>query len=357
MKHGLLTRLFPPPRYLTLPAAGLDLSDRSLKFIKLTRVGREEWQVVNFGEKVIPLNVLQSGEIKDEKALVEILKAAKAEWHLTQVIMALPEEKAYVVRVHLPNVALGKEREAIELQLEEHVPLPASEMIFDYELLPGKHRAAIVSVLARKEITAYETVLGEAGLVPLAFEVEAQAVARAVVPTHNQETVLVIDFGKTRTSFFVVWNGQVLFTSTTRQLGGDIITRAIEKTSGLSTAVAETIKLRQGLLVGPNQERLTSALVPILSVLHDEVTKLEEYWEKHLENSGADEGKLRRIILCGGEAILPGLVEYLVGQISLPVELGNVWSNVLDLNHAVPLLDFRQSLRYATAVGLALRTK
>lgn len=357
MKHGLFTRLFPPPRYLRLPAFGFDLSDRSLKFIKLEQVGHHSWQVVSFGEKTIPLNVLQSGEIKDEKALVEILKSVKDEWHLEHVIMALPEEKAFIVRIHLPNVEPGGEREAIELQLEEYVPLPANEVIFDYELVPEKRHTAIVSVLPRKEVVAYENILGEAGLTPLAFEVEAQAVARAVVPAGTKETTLVIDFGKTRTSFFVVRSNQVLFTSTTRQLGGDIITHAIEKTLGLTNTEAETIKLKQGLLAGPEQERLTTALVPTLSVLRDEITKLEEYWKKHLANSGAGEGNLEKIVLCGGEATLPGLVEYLMGQVSLPVEIGNVWSNVLDLNYSVPPLDFRQSLRYATAIGLALRSK
>ncbi len=354
MKAGLFSQLFPPPKYLALPAAGFDLSDRSLKFVSFERDGKS-LRLAHFGEKEIPLDVLQSGQIRDQAALVEILKKAKSEWNLEQVVMALPEERAYVVRVNLPNVPASEERESIELQLEENIPLPPGEMIFDYERLPNKHASAIVSAFPRQFVAEYEEVLAKAGLQPLAFEVEAQAVARAVVPANHPETVLVIDFGKTRTSFFMVRAGQVLFTSTSAQLGGDIMTRAIEKNLNLNTIQAETLKLKQGLLAGPEQEKLAMALVPALSVLRDEVSKLESYWERHLANSGAGEGKISQIMLCGGEAILPGLVDYLTGQISLPVTLANVWVNVIDTREKAPELNFHQSLRYATAIGLALR--
>lgn len=354
MTAGLFSRLFPPPKYLALPASGLDLSDRSLKFVTLER-GGEGLRLVHFGEKAIPLDVLQSGQIKNQAALIEILQRAKNEWHLEQVVMALPEERAYVVRVNLPNVAVGEERESIELQLEENVPLPAAEMVFDYERLSSKHAAVIVSAFPRQFVAEYEAVLAKAGLRPLALEVEAQAVARAVVPANHSKTVLVIDFGKTRTSFFIVRAGQVLFTSTSAQLGGDIMTRAIEKNLNLTADQAETLKLQQGLLAGPEQEELAMALVPALSVLRDEILKLGDYWEQHLTNSGTGEGKIAQIMLCGGEAVLPGLADYLTGQLPLPVALANVWVNVIDINQKVPALDFHQSLRYATAIGLALR--
>lgn len=354
MKAGLFSRLFPPPRYLAMPAVGLDLSDRSLKFASFKKENGL-LTLDHFGEKLIPLDVLQAGEIKNKKALVEILQNAKSEWRAQQVVLALPEERAYVVRIHLPNVSPGEEREAIELQLEENIPLPPGEIIFDYEHVLGKKGAVIVSAFPRQLILDYEEVLAQAGLQALAIEIEAQAVSRAVVPAENRETLLLIDFGKTRTSFFIVRSGQVIFTSTSSQLGGDIITRAIEKNLNLPTDKAEALKIKQGLLSGEDQTNLAVALVPVLSALRDEVIKIENFWEKHLSNSGAGEGKISEVILCGGEATMPGLQEYLSGQLALPVKLANVWSNVLDPNREIPAINFHQSLRYATAIGLALR--
>lgn len=338
-----------------MPAAGLDLSDRSLKFVTFRQVHGQR-RLHQFGQAEIPLDVMQSGEIKNKAALINILREVKAKWQLERVIIALPEEHAYIVRVPLPAASPSEQRESIELQLEEHVPLKASEVVFDYEPVAGKKNLAIVSVFPERLARDYEEVLLEAGLSPVASEIEAQAIAHAVVPDTERETVIVVDFGKTRTGFFVVREQQVLFSSTTRQLGGDIITLAISKNLNLPSDKAETLKLKQGLLGGSGQDELAMALVPVLSALRDEVSKIDNYWNRQLQDAGVDEGKIARLILCGGEAALPGLIEYLSGRLSLPVSLGQVWTNALDYRSAVPTIPFRQSLRYATAIGLALRS-
>lgn len=349
-----LARLFPPPQYLAPISAGVDLSDRSLKFVQLSRHGQHEWQLERYGQKSIPLDVMQSGQIKNKAALIENLKVAKAEWKLDQIVASLPEESAYIVAMKLPPGSEGNEREAIELQLEEHVPLTASDAVFDFEPVLDTPHLVTVSAFPRKLVEDYEEVFAAAGLTPLALEIEAQAIARAVVPRDSHETVLLIDFGKTRTSFFVVDRGTVVFSSTTRQLGGDLITRAIEKDLGVDTAEAQRLQAEHGLRRG-TKVSLDAALAPALSVLRDETFKLESYCKEHINEHTCNDGRFDRLLLCGGEASLPGLVEYLHSQINSPVELANVWVNAFDPSAHTPALPFRDSLRYATAVGLALR--
>ncbi|MEK7650837.1 MAG: pilus assembly protein PilM [Patescibacteria group bacterium] len=361
MKVGLFAKLFPPPRYLALPADGLDLSDRSLKFVRL-RTGKSSLELSAYGEKVLPLDIVQAGEIKNKPALIEILKQAKLEWKLENVVAALPEEKAYIARMPIVGAAAnGDWRELIELQLEEYVPLPPGETVFDYEPVQIRPNttslapAALVSALPAQLVQDYEEVLQAAGLRPRAFEIEAQAVARALVPVTSRETAMIIDFGKTRTSFFIVRGQQVLFTFTSAQLGGDIITRALEKSLNLKTPEAEQVKFTRGLLAGEDSAARLTAIVPALSVLRDEVLKLQSFWHDHWQVV-EERVALQRAVLCGGEAALPGLVEYLNAHLPLQVELGQVWNNVLELNQTVPDLSQTASLRYATAIGLALKT-
>jgi hypothetical protein len=38
------------------------------------------------------------------------------------------------------------------------------------------------------------------------------------------------------------------------------------------------------------------------------------------------------------------------------VELGNPWINITDFKYYIPEIEFEDSLMYATAIGLALRT-
>ena len=66
---------------------------------------------------------------------------------------------------------------------------------------------------------------------------------------------------------------------------------------------------------------------------------------------------IKEIILCGGDANLAGLTEYLTLTLKIPVKLANVWLNVFSFEEYVPEIEFNKSLKFATAVGLALKGK
>jgi Tfp pilus assembly PilM family ATPase len=44
----------------------------------------------------------------------------------------LPEEKAYLFTTSIPKVAQKDIRSAIEFKMEENVPIPASDLVFDF---------------------------------------------------------------------------------------------------------------------------------------------------------------------------------------------------------------------------------
>ena len=52
---------------------GLDISDLSLKIIKLKKRGKT-FDLVSFGEEEIKPGIIKSGEIRDEEKLAEIIK-------------------------------------------------------------------------------------------------------------------------------------------------------------------------------------------------------------------------------------------------------------------------------------------
>ena len=131
---SLFSKFFPTPKYLTRPAVGLDISDQSIKFIGLERQpGR--LAVAQYGEKSLGGGIIESGLIKDSPALIAALVGLKKEFNLSDVMVSLPEEEAYVVRLTLPYLKPNELRGSIELQLEEHIPLSAEEVVFDYEIL------------------------------------------------------------------------------------------------------------------------------------------------------------------------------------------------------------------------------
>ena len=360
MKRARFLRLFPTPRYLAMPAAGLDISDQSVKFIKLAWRGGEI-AIEHYGEQSIPVGTIESGAVRNLAALADILTELKQKYRLAEVVASMPEEEAYIVRLALPAREPSELRESIELQLEEHVPLPAGEAVFDYEVIDapsaerGNYELAI-SALPQRTVTSYTEAFARARLRPMAFEVEAHAIARAVIRSGEDRLAMIIDFGKTRTSFFIVSGWSVVFTATTKNIGGEDITTAIQKSLNLPHDEAEQLKVERGLLTAHNQRELFFAVIPIISVLRDEITKHQSYWETHRENHGRLGRRLEEVIICGGQATLPGLIDYLNMNLDLPVTLGNPWINLFSFEKYIPPINLNQALRYTTAIGLSLRT-
>ena len=60
------------------------------------------------------------------------------------------------------------------------------------------------------------------------------------------------------------------------------------------------------------------------------------------------------IILSGGSAKLPGLVEALVGEIGVEIQIGNPWSRIQKDPKRFVRLD-EEGATFVVAVGLAMR--
>lgn len=351
MKRSLFLRLFPTPNYLAMRPVAIDLSDRSLKYCR-------DWNT--FGERAISSGVIEGGRIKNSVAVVEVLRSVVKDLGSQYVVAALPEEPGFTFIVSLPTISRDGLRQAIELQLEEHIPLPAAGVIFDYEILrepladESKFKV-VVSAFPQDLVLQYVKVFEEAGLTLLALEGEAQATARALFSKTAKGATLVIDLGKTHTSFFVVVDNLSVLTSTVAEIGSDFLTKAVEKGLGLKTAEAEELKNKRGLL--QNKDRtIVDALLPAVSVLRDETDKFMSYWNTQTDKDNQGLPAISRIVLSGGQAALPGLVEYLNASLGIPVEVGNVWTNILSIKEQVPPLTLDKSLRNAIVIGLALRS-
>ena len=340
-----------------MPVAGLDISDQSVKCAQVV-FERGEIVVRKIGERAVPAGVIEAGQVKDRPELENALRLLKEEFELESVAVSLPEEQAYIVRIRLPRMRPNEIRSSIELQLEEYIPMPLEEAVFDYELMSdnGPQGCDVaVSVLPRATVAAYTDAIRGAGLVPLAMEIEAQALARSLIPWGDKSTSMIIDIGKTRTGFSVVSQGKVAYTSTLNNIGGEDLTKSIQKNLGISYQEAERLKIEKGLTRAKSQQELFFALVPALAALRDEILKVYTYWNAHKEDSGITKRKIEAVVLCGGQSSLPGLVPYLSSGLPVPVEIGNPWTNILSVNDRVPPLDQGQTMRYSTALGLSLR--
>ena len=347
----------PPPTYLTMPALCFDLSDRSMKYMEFYRK-HSSILVKRSGLYKIPEGIIEKGEIKQKNKLVDFLKTVKDKLRSKYIIASLPEEKVFVSKIQIPMMKKEYIRESIELQLDQYIPLSAKEAVFDFDIIgedyKNNHIDINLTVFPRTFVEEYKNVFLGAGFAPLVFEMEAQAFTRAVVPESETESVMVIDFGRTRATFAIVSRGKIQFTTTVTVAGGEI-DKAIMDNLRVNLEQADQIKKEIGFIRSKNNEQLFNAILPIVSAIKDEAAKQIIYWNSHQEKNEEESVKISKIMLCGGESTLAGFSEYLSYELKTKVELSNPWVNVLSFENSIPEMELRDALAYSTVIGLALR--
>lgn len=357
-KNKIIDRIFgfPPPKFLRMPAVGITISDHSIKVMELSYSGNH-LEIGRYGDIPIQEDVMISGDMKDRKKLKDILLSIKEKFGITFICASVPEEKAYLFKIELPQEAINNLRESIEFQLEEFVPISSKEAVFDYEIINKKNDnekiEVNVSAIPEKYITDYLSVFKEAGMTPISFEIEAQALKRAVVPNGDCGTYMIIDIGRTRTGISIVSDGFLRYTSTV-SLGGDSLVTAIQKQMGISFQEADKIKQKFGFIKNEKNTELYKSLTITMSALEEEINKRYSYWSEHSENIDKQKKKIQKIILCGGNAHIPGFKEYLSLRIKTPVDIANIWTNAFSFDDYVPDISFNYSSGYASVVGLVL---
>lgn len=361
MKLDWILKHFPMPDYLRMPAIGIDISDRSFKYIELKK-NKDLFLVARHGTKIIPEGIVESGEIKQKDKLVDFLKSARKELGAKFANVSLPEEKAFISKIKLPFMEEEEIKSALEFQMEEYIPMSPADSIFDFEIIKtenkekrGESITVNLAAYPKSLIEDYRDAFMAAGFVPLAFEMETQAFARAIVPANDNSSYFLADFGQTRISFAIVSEGRIQFTSTIK-MGGEKLNESLMKNLNMDIFKAENIKKEKGLVRSKGNEKVFNALVSIASVIKDEINRHMIYWNSHLGESEKNYKKIKKILLCGGDSNLIGLPEFFSYELKMPVELSNPWVNIVSFESYVPEIELRESLIYTVALGLALRS-
>lgn len=353
-------------RRIRLPGVGLDISDRSIKYVKFEEGAGGRLTLASFGQEEIPEGVVVKGEIRSEdtlaKALSGIAAREKRAFRSSGIVASLPEEKSFVRIFPLPKITDAEIGNAIRWKIEEQIPLPAQEIAYDYTptapVSPGEdHRDAMVIAFPKEVVASYVRVIANAGMIPTALELESQAIVRSSAPTDAPagETYLAIDMGRTRTSIIIVSAGAIIFT-TTIPVGGAVFEAEIARALGVDAAEALRIKKETGFDKNAYDGKVASALAPALSSLVGEVKRAGDYWRDYAMRLHRGAQAPSRIILSGGDANLLGLDTFLSHETLIPVLRADPLARIRSrMSDAIPPMTHNQSLGFAAAIGLAMR--
>ncbi|MEK7519557.1 MAG: type IV pilus assembly protein PilM [Patescibacteria group bacterium] len=375
---------------LKLESFGLDISDLSLKIVKLKKK-RGTLKLVSFGETEIRPGIIEGGEIKDEEALSKIIEEAvlkvKGEKLRTKyAICSLPEEKAFLQVIQMPKMSDEELGKAIRFEAENYIPLPVEKVYLDFQKVKPfsdhlDHTDVLLVALPKNIVDPYVSCLKKSGLIPLALEVESQAISRALVKGEvTPFPISIIDLGATRASF-VLFSGYSLHFTSLIYASFHKITQTLAQNFNIDFAAAEELKRKYGLETGVKirfrkkpgdvkveqetieDKEIFNVMIPSVLELAEQIKNRLNYYQTHVSHEhlkiGKEDGNLggvKKILLCGGGANLKELTHILSLELKIPVETGNPWVNILqDPLREVPEMPYLESLRYATAIGLALR--
>jgi Competence protein A. len=311
--------LFPTPNFLTLTDAGVSISERTVRYISFRPGGADELHIEHFGEIPLPEGIVSQGEVRDKQRLVEILSKLSREKGIRYVRATVPEERAYLFTSNIERVPYRDLRDAVAFIIEENAPVSLSKSIFSFEVLdkPNDFKVA-VSVLPTDVAQSYIETFEAAGLTPVSFDIESQAIARSLIKKGDERSHLIIYLGHRRVGFYLVHDEAVQFSST------------------LSLDVADS----------ENPELIKS--------LKAEIRKFFSFWSSKYDINKLPNQKVERIVIGGPYAKDEKLISNIMSDVETPYSLGNVWINVCDVEKRLPDMPFETSLAYAASIGAAL---
>lgn len=324
---GLFSKLFPAPAYLTLQPAGIDVSPKAIRAVRLKQETFGFVPDITY-EKIFEEEcaLLESNEdLKKCEPLRAALQGMQKELELEFVSVSLPETKTYIFKTSVPHEALATLDDALVVKLQENVPLDPSEIVYDYTVLPATKGQSMIDVVVtafpKGVIAAYTKLFKEFGMTVISFESESQSGARAIIRTGDTTPYLLLNFGYTQINLAIIERGQVHYTSSIPYSSEEI-------TGDYNGQSAHALKTK--------------------------INKLLVYWFTNKHNPEVDE-KIANVLLTGPFSTADGLVDFLERSLRINVDVANVWQNCFDLNEHVPQMAHKESVRYGTAIGLALR--
>ena len=363
-------------KFLTLEeeAFGLDINDLSLKIVKLEK-GHNGFVLASFNEERIAPGIIEDGVIKDEAALVKVIKLAfstvKGKKIKTKyVIASLPEEKSFLQVIQMPEMNEEELGLAVPLEAENYIPMPISEVYLDYQVIsPIKnnfsHPEILIVAMPKKIVDSYVSCFKKAGLTPIVLEAESEAIARALVKKEASSPLLIlIDFGENNTDFIVFSGNSIRFTCSI-PVSSKLLTEAISEYLKIDFHEAEKLKIEYGLSGKKGNARAEKVSQVIRPILEDLAGQIKKYLNFYRDHSSYEyllpDGKTEKILLCGGGAELKGLVDFMSKSLGVSVELGDPSVNLLfkkpkkNLGGALGKTPNKNLISFTTAVGLALR--
>ncbi|OGE25626.1 hypothetical protein A3C32_02980 [Candidatus Daviesbacteria bacterium RIFCSPHIGHO2_02_FULL_41_14] len=333
---------------------GLDIGSSVIKVVVIRHDKKPH--LMGFGSVKTPTPGLSSDNDLDIEAVATAVHGllSSLDVPLDSVVAALPESKLFSrIISELPLLSDDELASAIKYSAEEFVPLPIDQVELYWQVIERskeRNQTVVLAIAVPKRIQEkYLKVLEMAQVKLRALETEMIAATRVLISNNLAVPTLLIEFGASSTDMAVVSNGVILLTRSIAT-GGLTLTRALSSYLNLQPLQAEEYKKVYGVLENELQGKVAITLKPLINIISTEAQRtIQSFESKHPQSL------IKRVVLSGGGAKLPGLMVYLAGRLGLEAQEADPWGFL----EKDPSIASRVATdpSYTIAVGLALRNE
>jgi type IV pilus assembly protein PilM len=339
--------------YKDKPIIGLDISNTG---IKIMSADPKRWLVEGYGSLDLdPLKIKESLEGQNQTYLTENIKLLRREktvgvFTSNRAAIAIPTARSYTRTFTLPSSAEKSLDEAVTLEAEQYIPIPASSLYIDYQIIErGKKTITVLMSAVSKNIIDNVTKIAEAaGLQPVLIEPSIASVGRLLTATEDGSLpTVIVDIGSAGTDIAILDRGSIRVTGGI-PIGGNTFTLDIAKKLNVALENAHQLKVLNGLSAGPRQQKIKEALNPSLERIVAETKKVIRYYDERISK----DRKLEQLLVVGSGSNVPGIGEFFTESLVMPARVASPWQKLDFAKLQEPPKQFRA--RYITVAGTAI---
>lgn len=338
--------------YKDKPIIGLDISSTG---IKLMSIDPKKWVVNGYGSADLdPLKMKESLENDESTFLTDNIKSLLSSKLVgavssDRVAITVPTARSYTRTFTLPSSAEKSLDEAVILEAEQYIPIPASTLYIDYQIIERNRKTIVIlmSAVSKVVVDNITRSVEAAGLTPILIEPGINAVGRVLTATEDGSLpTVIVDIGPATTDIAILDRGSVRVTGGVA-IGGNSFTLDIAKKLNISLENAHQLKVLNGLSAGPRQQKLREALTPSLERILVETKKVMRYYNERINS----ERKIEQLLIVGGGSNVPGIGEYFTENLIIAARVASPWQKLDFGKVQEPPRQFKS--RYITVAGAA----
>jgi len=336
---------------------GLDIGSSAIKAVELKRM-RGQIEVAHCGISALATDVVVDSMIMDSPSVSSAITEIFTDNGMKpkSVATSVSGHSVIVKRIAVPAMSDEELADNIQTEAAQHIPFDIGDVNIDYQILAdegGRQMDVLLVAVKKDKILNYTNVLSMAGKAPAVVDIDVFALQNCYEYNYDpspNSVVALLNLGASVMNIAIVKGSTWLF-SRDVSVGGNQYTDSLQKELDLSYEDAEAFKL--GRKVGTVSE---DAKGPILQqVTEIIVLEIQKTFDFFRATAGGDH--IERIYMAGGSCKVPGLMEALRHEFSLPVEYLNPFQkiNYSQQDSGNSLIEQNPG-QLAVAVGLALRS-